>query len=205
MVLSFVVISVILTLIPGPDLLYVVRNGMHGRRHAVAAGLGAATAALVWGGTAALGVAELLDRSAEVFTVVKLIGAAYLILLGVRTLWETRRAVPIAASDEATQPSSPPRSAYMKGMGIDLLNPKTGLFYVALLPQVIPHGIPVLQGTLTFAGVDAVVAAITFAIVAFVTATVLRWLRRPAVVRNLERSTGVCMVALGLRTAVESF
>ena len=203
MLMTFAVVSAALTLIPGPDLMFVVRTGAHGRRPAVAAAVGAAASALAWGTAAAFGVAALLQRSAEAFEVIKLAGAAYLIFLGLRALWQSRKASGISPPAGDVPPTVSVRKAFGLGAGIDLLNPKTGLFYVAVLPQVIPHGVPVLRSTLLFAGVDSLVAAALFTGVACAAAAFLTWLRRPGVVRGLERATGVCMVGLGIRTALE--
>lgn len=217
MLMMFVVVSAVLTIIPGPDLMFVLRTSAHGRGPAVAAALGAAAAALAWGTAAAFGVAALLRGSAEAFAMVKLAGAAYLIFLGLRTLWHSRKTqsrrvaaatgVGLAAAGTAEQPAATeavsPRKAFALAAGIDLLNPKTGLFYVAVLPQVIPHGLPVLRSTLLFAGVDSLVAASLFTGVAFAAAALMGWLRRPAVVRGLERITGLSMIGIGIRTAVE--
>lgn len=200
---TFVVVSVALTLVPGPDLMFVVRNGGHGRGPAVGAALGAAAAALVWGVAAAFGVAALLQRSAQAFEVVKLAGAAYLIILGLRTLWQARSAPGITPPDGGSSGTISPLRAFGRGVGIDLLNPETGLFYVAVLPQVIPRGMPVLRSTLLFAGVDSLVAAALFSAVACAAAALLGWLRRPGIVRGLEGTTGLCMVGLGIRTAIE--
>jgi threonine/homoserine/homoserine lactone efflux protein len=203
MLLTFVVVSAALTLIPGPDLMFVIRTGAHGRGPAVAAAFGAAASALAWGSAAAFGVAALLQRSAQAFEIVKLAGAAYLIFLGVRTLWQSRKAVGISPPAGDAQPALSLPKAFGLGAGIDLLNPKTGLFYVAVLPQVIPHGMPVLRSTLLFAGVDSLVAAALFTAVACAAAAFLTWLRSARVVRGLDRTTGVCMVGLGIRTALE--
>jgi threonine/homoserine/homoserine lactone efflux protein len=206
MIVTFVLVSVALTLVPGPDMMFVVRSGLRGRRAAVAAALGAAAAALAWGAAAAFGVAALLQHSARAFETVRLAGAAYLIALGLWTLWMSRSRVGHPASSVAS--ASPPAGrsawrAFAQGAGIDLLNPKTGLFYVAVLPQVIPPGMPVLRSTLLFAGVDAAVAGALMVGVAWLAAALLAWLRRPAVNRWLERITGACMVGLGVRTALE--
>jgi threonine/homoserine/homoserine lactone efflux protein len=203
MLTTFVVVSVALTLLPGPDMMFVIRTGTHGRGPAVAAGLGAAAAALGWGVAAAFGVAALLQRSADAFEVVKLTGAAYLIFLGLRTLWQSRGKPEMAVATGNSATAASPWTAFGKGVGIDLLNPKTGLFYVAVLPQVIPVGMPVLRSTLLFAGVDSFVAAALFSGVACAATALLAWLRRPAFVHGLERTTGVCMIALGVRTAIE--
>jgi threonine/homoserine/homoserine lactone efflux protein len=253
--------------------MFVLRTGAHGRGPAVAAALGAAAAALAWGAAAAFGGAALLRSSAEAFEIVKLAGAAYLIFLGLRTLWQSRKthrvmtaarhtAAPrrgraaargagrsgaaaaagrtsMAASGRAgttdgrperavgrragttagraaTAPPERPaegaaapaqavsaRKALALGAGIDLLNPKTGLFYVAVLPQFIPHDVPVLRSTLLFAGVDSLVAASLFTGVACAAAALIGWLRQPGFVRGLERTTGLSMVGIGIRTAIE--
>jgi threonine/homoserine/homoserine lactone efflux protein len=110
---------------------------------------------LPWPGVptaAAFGVAVLLQRSALAFEVVKLADAAYLIFLGLRALWQSRKSGGISPPAGDVPSAVSARKAFGMGAGIDLLNPKTGLFYVALLPQVIPHGLPVLPSTLLFAG-----------------------------------------------------
>jgi threonine/homoserine/homoserine lactone efflux protein len=207
MIVTFVLVSVALTLVPGPDMMFVIRSGLQGRRAAVAAALGAAAAALAWGAAAAFGVAALLQHSARAFGIVRLAGAAYLIALGLWTLWISRSrtaAHPPAAAEPVSLPGGRPAwRAFAQGAGIDLLNPKTGLFYVAVLPQVIPPGMPVLRSTLLFAGVDATVAGALMVGVAWLAAALLAWLRRPAVNRWLERITGACLVGLGVRTALE--
>jgi threonine/homoserine/homoserine lactone efflux protein len=209
MIVTFVLVSVALTLVPGPDMMFVVRSGLRGRRAAVAAALGAAAAALAWGAAAAFGVAALLQHSARAFEAVRLAGAAYLVALGLWMLWISRsRAARPASSVVPAPPSAGPGGrpawrVFAQGAGIDLVNPKTGLFYVAVLPQVIPPGMPVLRSTLLFAGVDAAVAGALMVGVACLAAALLGWLRRPAVNRWLERITGACMVGLGVRTALE--
>jgi threonine/homoserine/homoserine lactone efflux protein len=207
---TFVLVSVALTLVPGPDMMFVIRSGLRGRRPAVAAALGAAAAALARGAAAAFGVAALLQHSARAFEIVRLAGAAYLIALGLRALWVSRPRAGHLAGSVAPAPVSAGRPAdqrawraFAQGAGIDLLNPKTGLFYVAVLPQVIPPGMPVLRSTLLFAGVDAAVAGGLMVGVACLAVALLAWLRRPAVNRWLERITGACMIGLGVRTALE--
>lgn len=100
-------------------------------------------------------------------------------------------------------PAVSARRAFALAAGINLLNPKTGLFYVAILPQVIPHDVPVLRGTLLFAGVNSLVAVGLFTGVACAAAALTGWLRRPGFVRGLERTTGLSMVGIGIRTAIE--
>jgi threonine/homoserine/homoserine lactone efflux protein len=72
-----------------------------------------------------------------------------------------------------------------------------------VVPQVIPRGMPFLPSTMLFAGIDSLIAAAFLTGVACAAATALAWLRRPRVSRSLGRTTGLCMVGLGIRTAIE--
>ena len=111
-------------------------------------------------------MAALLQHSARAFEAVRLAGAAHLIALGLWTLWYRGPGLPsgCASAGAVRRAPQPPggrpawRPFAADRAGIDLLNPKTGLFYVAVLPQVIPPGMPVLRSTLLFAGIDAAVA-----------------------------------------------
>ncbi|NUR63667.1 MAG: LysE family translocator [Catenulispora sp.] len=204
MLITFVVVSVVLTAIPGPDSLLVVRSGLRGRGQATAVGAGSAVAALAWGVAAAFGLAVILERSALAFTVVKLAGAAYLTFLGVRTLWSTRRAAAVPETAEATESESRNVwSGLRTGTIAGLLNPKTGLFYVAILPQILPKDAAVLPSTLLFAAIDALVCLAYFSLLAALAALLLPYLRRPKVLRTAERITGVTLLGVGFRAALE--
>lgn len=180
-----------------------IRNGVHGSGPAVGAALGTAIATLAWGAAAGLGIAALLHQSAQAFEAVKLAGAAYLTLLGLQALWRSRTAHGISPGGSSCSPAVSPRAAFGRGICVDLLNPKTSLFYVAVVPQVIPHGMPVLPSTLLFAAIDSLIAAAYLSGMAVAAAALLAWLRRPAITRGLERVTGLCMAGLGIRTAIE--
>lgn len=207
-VLTFIVVALLLSAVPGPDTLLVLRAGLRdGRAQGIASALGCAAGSLVWGSAAAVGIATLLERSAAAYEIVKLAGAGYLIFLGVRTLWAARRAGGLAL-DERARAIAPPRArtargAFLYGLTGDLLNPKMGLFYVAVIPQVVPHSIPILRGTLMFAGVDTTVAALYMSALAALTAWAVRWLRQKRVPRAMEGTTGLCMLGLGASIALD--
>ena len=83
-IVTFFVVAVLLSAVPGPDTLLVLRAGLRGGRvHGIASALGCAAGSLVWGSAAAVGVATLLERSAMAYEMVKLAGAGYLIVLGI--------------------------------------------------------------------------------------------------------------------------
>lgn len=104
---TFAVVALLLSVVPGPDTLLVLRAGLRGgQRSGTAAGLGCAAGSLIWGGAAAVGLATLLERSAAAFEIVKLAGAVYLIFLGARALWDARRPGLLGLDQDA--PAGPP-------------------------------------------------------------------------------------------------
>src|ERR1700690_1173216 len=151
---AFVGVAAVLTLAPGPDMALVLRNALRGGRPAVlptAAGI--CTGCLVWGATSSLGVAALLAASAQLYSALKLAGAAYLVILGVVALRAALR-----ANDphlEAAPLAGSRRGAYRQGLLTNLLNPKVGVFYATFLPQFIGPGQPVFATSMMLAGIHA--------------------------------------------------
>ncbi|MCF3143025.1 LysE family translocator [Streptomyces platensis] len=222
-VAGFALFALLVTMAPGPDTLLVLRNCVRGgRRTGAATAVGAAAGSLAWAVAAAVGLAAALQRWDAAFTVVRLAGAAYLVLLGGQALWAHRRsaaaAAPTPAPDRydgpdpfetpepdgrAAVPLAPPR-AFRQGLLSCLLNPKVGIFFVAVVPQFLPEGHSVLGTTLLLGAVDAVIAAGWLLLVVVCAGRLLRRLRRPRVHRNLERATGGVLIALGMGTAAET-
>ncbi|WP_406474943.1 LysE family translocator [Streptomyces platensis] len=220
-VAGFALFALLVTMAPGPDTLLVLRNcARGGRRTGAATAVGAAAGSLAWAVAAAVGLAAALQRWDAAFTVVRLAGAAYLVLLGGQALWAHRRsaaaathtATPAPAPDpfetlepdaRAAAPLAPPR-AFRQGLLSCLLNPKVGIFFVAVVPQFLPEGHSVLGTTLLLGAVDAVIAAGWLLLVVVCAGRLLRRLRRPRVHRNLERTTGGVLIALGMGTAAET-
>ncbi|GGR42634.1 LysE family translocator [Streptomyces netropsis] len=214
-ILGFALFSLLVTMAPGPDTLLVLRNCLRGgRRTGSATAVGAAVGSLAWGVAAAFGLAAALQKWDAAFTVVRLAGAAYLIALGAQALWQQRprrlrRAArdTTATTDEADQPSGPAPGtveAFRQGLLSCLLNPKVGVFFVAVVPQFLPHGSSAFGVTLLFGAIDAAIAGLWMLLVAVCAARLITWLRRPRVHRNLERTTGGVLVALGIGAAAES-
>ncbi|GAA5614534.1 leucine efflux protein [Streptomyces platensis] len=218
-VAGFALFALLVTMAPGPDTLLVLRNCVRGgRRTGAATAVGAAAGSLAWAVAAAVGLAAALQRWDAAFTVVRLAGAAYLVLLGAQALWAHRRSAAAAtpalapAPDpfdtpepdaRAAAPLTPPR-AFRQGLLSCLLNPKVGIFFVAVVPQFLPEGHSVLGTTLLLGAVDAVIAAGWLLLVVVCAGRLLRRLRRPRVHRNLERTTGGVLIALGMGTAAET-
>ncbi|WP_432093057.1 LysE family translocator [Streptomyces sp. bgisy100] len=204
---SFALFALLVTMVPGPDTLLVLRNCVRGGRlPGVATAFGAAAGSLAWAVAAAVGLAAALQRWDSAFAVVRLVGAAYLVFLGAQALWAHRRGT--AAAEAAEAPSMTPAPTvflgFRQGLLSCLLNPKVGIFFVAVAPQFLPDSHSALSMTLVFGVIDAVIAAGWLILVAVFAARLLTWLRRPRVNTALERTTGGILVALGIVTAAET-
>ncbi|WP_129293215.1 LysE family translocator [Streptomyces lydicus] len=213
-VVGFALFTLVMTMTPGPDTLLVLRNCVRGgRRTGAATAVGAALGSLAWAVAAAIGLAAALQRWDAAFTVVRLAGAAYLVLLGGQALWAQRRpGAPAESRDAPPAAEAPDRSAarpgpvraFRQGLLSCLLNPKVGIFFVAVVPQFLPDGHSVLGATLFLGVIDAVIAAGWLLLVVVCAGRLLERLRRPRVHRNLERAAGGVLVALGVGTAAET-
>jgi len=134
---TFAVASAALILLPGPNLIYIVARGIaQGRRAAYASALGVEVGTLVHITAAALGVSVILARSATAFTTVKLLGAAYLIYLGVKAF---RGEDEIGVGDEEPAAASHTR-LFGRGIVVNVLNPKVAIFFLAFFPQFVDPG-----------------------------------------------------------------
>jgi RhtB (resistance to homoserine/threonine) family protein len=198
--LPFLGISVLLIVIPGPDTAVVMKNALlGGRRAGVQAALGVTLGLAVWTLAAAAGLAALLQASEIAFTALKLVGAAYLVWIGVQLL-RTREA---AVVGEAAPRRVAGARALRQGLLTDLGNPKVGVFFTSFLPQFI-HGDGAAFPALLALG--AIFAGLTLAWLAAYGVAVghaAAFIRRPRVRRALDRITGAVFVGFGVTLALE--
>jgi threonine/homoserine/homoserine lactone efflux protein len=200
-VLSFAVVALALTLTPGLDSALVLRSALtKGRREAAATGAGIIAGLFVWGAAAAIGVSALLTASQVAYDVLRFVGAAYLVWFGVRLLVRAMRGTGATEADVVVQGSA--WRAARQGLATNLLNPKVGVFYVALLPQFIPPDDNPLAVGLLLAGEHGLITVAWFAVLILLASALGRWLRRPATVRAIDGVTGATMVGFGLRLAL---
>ena len=200
---AFLGVSAFLIVTPGPDMALVTRNALVGGGRAAAfTAIGVGLGILGWAVAAALGVAQLLDRSAVAFNVLKFAGAAYLVLLGVRALLAGRA----AAAEEGTV-SSRGRGigageALRQGALGNLLNPKAGVIFVSILPQFVEPGDSALRLLAMLIAFEVMIVG-WLACYGVAVGRVARSRVGGSVRRALERVTGVVLIGLGLRLAVE--
>jgi threonine/homoserine/homoserine lactone efflux protein len=196
---AFAALSLVVTITPGPDSLLVLRSSLlTGRRSGALVAAGATSGSLAWGFCSAAGLTAILAASAQLYRILQLAGACYLLFLGIRG-WRT--ASRHATGADAVRPGRNP--GFRTGLLSNLLNPKVGLFFLTVLPQLIPRDANVTGYAFAFAVTDALIAGAWLALVAWLSDRARGLLRRPRVRAALDRAAATALVALGLKVAAE--
>jgi threonine/homoserine/homoserine lactone efflux protein len=198
---TFAAVVLGLFLIPGPAVLMTLgRAASGGRRVGVATGLGIATGDLGHGVMATFGLSALLMTSALAFQIVKYVGVAYLVYLGIRAFIEKSHALNLPKSAAMTAPR-----AFRQAVLAELLNPKTALFFLAFLPQFVHRGNgPVVAQLATLGLVFAVMSAAYTSLIAMGAGAFSRLLERHrAIGRWQGKAVGTIYIALGARLALQ--
>jgi threonine/homoserine/homoserine lactone efflux protein len=193
--LAFLAASIVVLIIPGPTVLLVVSYALtQGRRVAVAMAAGVALGDFTAMTLSLAGLGALLTASACLFTVLKWIGAAYLVYLGIR-LWRAPPVLPDVAADPAT------RGIFGHAFIVTALNPKSIAFFVAFVPQFIDHARPlfpqfaIMEATFVF---FATLNAVAYAVAAD---TLRARIRGPRTLTVLNRAGATSLIGLGVATA----
>ncbi|MDW5313129.1 LysE family translocator [Rhizobium sp. PL01] len=198
--LAFVAASAILLAIPGPTILLVISYALgHGRKVASATVAGVALGDFTAMTASMLGLGALLATSAAVFTVLKWVGAAYLIWLGIK-LWRT----PIAAeSADGTMsvPVEKPLRIFLHTYVVTALNPKSIVFFVAFLPQFLDLSRPLFNQMLIFESTFLVLATLNATLYALMASAARQTIRKPKVQAIVNRTGGSLLIGAGLLTA----
>jgi threonine/homoserine/homoserine lactone efflux protein len=196
--ISFLGVAVLVSLLPGPATALVVRSAaVHGRREAFQTVLGNSTGILFWALASVLGISALVAASEAAFFGLKVVGAVVLVYLGVQAL----RGVGKAAGEGAPGIAHKP---FVQGLITSGANPKLAVFFIALLPQFVPDGAPVLPWTLAMAAILIAVDLVYFTALAWLVARAKRAVVGSTLARRVEQLTGAVMVGLGVRVAFES-
>ena len=222
---AFLIVAGLLTITPGADMALVMRHALAGgTRPAFFASLGIAVGCLLWGAGSALGVSVLFARSAFAFAMLKYVGGAYLVYLGVRAFREAigsrapggpkgpplRHVAEGPPPGPATAPSRASRlrgfhgqwKAFGQGLLTNLLNPKVAVFYVTFLPQFVVPNRPVLSQSIFLAFTHVVMGLTWLTIYARFIDRMAAVLLTDRVKRRIEAMTGTVLMALGIRLAL---
>ena len=197
----FISTAIILNLAPGSDTFYILgRSVAQGRGAGIASVLGISTGSLIHTLAAALGLSALLMASASAFLVVKLLGAAYLIFLGIRMFFSQPEKVAVPSN------FSPSRllSIYRQGLLTNILNPKVALFFMALVPQFIATDSPSKFFAFMVLGLSFIATGTLwcFCLVFFSSLLTERIKKSAGSINILNRTAGVLFVFLGIKLAV---
>ncbi|WP_405016036.1 LysE family translocator [Kitasatospora sp. NBC_00070] len=201
--LTFAIAALLLIMIPGPDQALITRNALVGGR---SAGLLTMTGGMlglsVHVSAASLGVSALLLASVTAFTVLKVIGTVYLVWMGIATLRSARRRT--QGEEGPDDDRSLPRAQCLRqGFLSNALNPKVALFFVTFLPQFLPDTRHTLGSALQLSAVFVLLYLLWFTLYTVTVDRFGAFLRRPAVRRRIERSTGALLIAFGIRLALQ--
>jgi threonine/homoserine/homoserine lactone efflux protein len=197
----YVVAAVLLAITPGPGIFYVAaRTLAGGRAEGIASSFGTGLGGMVHVVAGSLGVSAIVLASAELFAALKLVGAAYLVWLGVRTFQAARREAAAALSGGTVSPPIGSRRAFREGALVESLNPKTAAFFLAFVPQFVhPAAGSVALQFVVLGFISVALNTLADIVVAFAASGVREGaVARPALIRRLREASGAAMIALGI-------
>lgn len=197
----FLAAACLLAATPGPGIFYVAaRTLAGGRNEGIASSFGTGLGGMVHVCAGALGVSALVLASAELFTVLKVLGAVYLIWLGFRTIVSARKDALAVAAGQATAPPVGPRRAFREGVLVEALNPKTAAFFLAFIPQFVSPAAGSVAVQFIVLGLISVTLNTTADVLVALAAGRVRsgMTSRPGLIRRLRETSGAGMIALGM-------
>jgi threonine/homoserine/homoserine lactone efflux protein len=200
--LAYTALAVVLVAVPGPSVLFTIGRALTvGRRAALLTVVGNSIGLLGQVVAVSAGMGEIVQRSATAFTVVKWAGSGYLIYLGVQAFWHRKS---VAETLAARQKPVPPARAVRDGFAVGLLNPKTIVFFVAVLPQFTdPSAGSAAVQMLLLGAIFPVVALVLDSVWALAAGSASQWFERsPRRLELIGGAGGLVIVAIGIRLAL---
>jgi threonine/homoserine/homoserine lactone efflux protein len=195
----------LITILPGLDTAMVLRSTIsYGRRHGFATAIGVSTGALIWGAGAAVGVSALLLASTLAYTCVRIAGAGYMIWLGVRLLARASHGAKAALELGSPAAEQSIVGSWRRGLTTNLLNPKIGAFYIAVLPQFIPPHVSHLAFGLLLALVHDLEGSIWFTAIILGVHSMRSMLQRRSTQRAVDGVTGLALLGFGIKLGLSS-
>lgn len=206
----FVASVIFLILLPGPDFAIITRNTLAlGRTAGVATVLGTCCALLVHTSAAVVGLSAIIMKSALLFSVIKYVGALYLLCLGVKTFWrlknkkepsvdETEAEAEVAAEAEYNG-----RSNFKQGFLTNILNPKVAIFFLTFMPQFVEPGSSPFQSFLIMGITYTLLTAAWFIFYVNFLSRISAFMKSPRTQSAIEGITGVILIGFGIKLALE--
>lgn len=203
-VVGFLAIVMIAYVIPGPDFFVILRSTASGRRAGLWTALGAQTGLAVHMILAVLGLTALVAQSAAAFSIVKVAGAAYLLWLGLRIIWSSRRGggrPHLAQKPRRDAPVTGRLDGYVRGLLTNVLNPKAVVFFLSVLPQFIDTTGPAAPQIVLLGVIDIVVGVLWWFALVLLMRRLAGLLERPTVRMWWDRITGSLLAGAGAALA----
>ena len=194
--LAFVAAATVLLMLPGPTILLVISYSLtQGRRVALAMALGVALGDFIAMSASLLGLGAVVLASAKLFTALKWIGAAYLVWMGIRLLRSTPR-----LDDIATPEPKAARAVFAHAATVTALNPKSIAFFIAFVPQFLRPAAPLAPQFATLIATFVTLATLNALLYALLADRLRARIRRPAVLRWMNRAGGTALIGMGALT-----
>ncbi|MCK5930702.1 MAG: LysE family translocator [Fulvimarina manganoxydans] len=201
--LSFALIASLLVMSPGPNGALIAKTvPTSGVMAGFANIAGFVTAFYIHGTLSILGISAILLRSAELFMVVKLAGAAYLIWIGIKALRDAARRPSAILSVAPARRRRSLAAAYGEGLLTNALNPKVSMFYLAAFPQFIPHSLDAVPMAFGLVTLHALINLVWFSAIVLLLTKVVAVAKRDGIQRMIKAVTGVVFVGFGVRLAM---
>lgn len=199
-IIYFIAVSMLLTIAPGPDILYVITQSIsQGKRAGIATALGLCTGLMVHTTAAAFGVSAILQQSAIAFKILKYLGAIYLFFLAWKAFREKEHSL-----SEMTTKNKDAASLYRQGIYMNILNPKVGLFFLAFLPQFVNSKAGNIPGQMILLGALFMLQSILiFSIVAIVSEILSKKiLSKPNIAKYINHAKAIIFTLIGVKLAL---
>jgi threonine/homoserine/homoserine lactone efflux protein len=197
--ITFLAASILLALAPGPDNIFVLtQSALHGRLSGIVVMLGLCTGLIVHTSAVALGIAVIFQKSATAFSILKFIGAGYLLYLGWQAFRASAEKIRIQNNGKINH-----WKLYCRGIIMNITNPKVSIFFLAFLPQFAnPSRGPISLQIFLLGSLFIIATMLVFGTIAFLSGTLGQWLNRSTRTQNaLNKTAGIVFLGLALKLA----
>ncbi|HBV23583.1 MAG TPA: hypothetical protein DEB42_07360 [Jeotgalicoccus sp.] len=206
-IVSYILVVSVLTIMPGADSMIVMKNTMVYQKSAGRMTvLGILAGHFLWIVVSILGLAVIITNSPALFNIIKYLGAAYLIYIGVKSFMATTlvSASSLDHAEDKNPKSNGLRSSYMNGFISNILNPKVLIFYITILPQFVMQDAEIsgVIQLIILAFIMLVISMTWFLLVVETVSYMKRWLHKPGFQSALAKGAGIIIILFGIRTAL---
>ena len=196
----FVLMSIFLIILPGPDIAIATKNTVTvGRIGGLKTVLGTCCALLIHTSAAILGLSAIIVKSALLFSVFKYVGAVYLIYLGIKTLWSLKKKEEAASVEMNTKSQFGNTSCFKQGFLTNILNPKVAVFFLTFLPQFVDPGSNTFLPFLIMGITYTILTAVWFLLYVYLINHISAFMKKPKTQNIIEGITGTILIGFGIK------